>query len=212
MAIVINFIVTYKILGNKYVYNFPRHLIFAAGSGIGVSNISIYNFNQNITHTKKKCVVTLLWLERFIHLFSWRVLQCQHINFFSTTMYPQWIIRDSNGQDNVYFFELVVNSIRYSTSSNFYAMQRMLQARLGYTKRQTHVDMQYHLKHQFIILDNHFGNLSFHFLVRIHLQFNRQMFSTFRQVPQLSPVQFNFLNLISTWQLHSVPNNIYFCS
>jgi hypothetical protein len=26
--------------GNKYVYNFPQTLYFAAGSGIGVSNIS----------------------------------------------------------------------------------------------------------------------------------------------------------------------------
>ena len=34
---------------NKYVYNFPQTSHFASGSGIGVSNIAIYNSIQNIT-------------------------------------------------------------------------------------------------------------------------------------------------------------------
>jgi hypothetical protein len=41
----------------------------------------------------------------------------------------------NSGADNVYFFELVVNSIRYSTSLNFYAIPTDAQATsLGYTK------------------------------------------------------------------------------
>jgi hypothetical protein len=41
----------------------------------------------------------------------------------------------NDGADNVYFFELVINSIRYSTSLNFYAIPTDAQATSsGYTK------------------------------------------------------------------------------
>ena len=45
--------------GNKYVYNFPQTSYFPVGSGIGVSNISIYNSIQNITQKRGNNVVTL---------------------------------------------------------------------------------------------------------------------------------------------------------
>ena len=124
--------------GNKYVYNFPQTSYFAAGSGIGVSNISIYNSIQNITQKRGNNVVTLLWLGTiYTFIFPDGYYSVSDINFFfqQQCILNGLYVTANSGADNVYFFELVVNSIRYSTSLNFYSIPTDAQATsLGYTK------------------------------------------------------------------------------
>mgnify|MGYP000712631811 CR=1 FL=1 len=124
--------------GNKYVYNFPQTSYFPAGSGIGVSNISIYNSIQNITQKRGNNVVTLNWLGTD-HVFNIPngYFSISDLNyFFQNQCILQGLYLTANsGADNIYFFELVINSIRYATSLNFYAIPTDAEATaLGYSK------------------------------------------------------------------------------
>ena len=124
--------------GNKYVYNFPQTSYFPAGSGVGVSNISIYNSIQNISQKRGNNVVILNWLGiDYTFTFEDGYYSVSDINaFLQQKMILNGLYVTANkGADNVYFVELVVNSIRYATSLNLYGIPTDAEATaLGYTK------------------------------------------------------------------------------
>jgi hypothetical protein len=202
--------------GNKYVYNFPQTSYFSAGSGIGVSNISIYNSIQNITQKRGNNVIILNWLgTNYIFNFPDGYYSVSDINFF---LQQQCILNGlyvtaNSGADNVYFFELVVNSIRYSTSLNFYAIPTDAQATsLGYTKP-ANATWTYPVSPQTPSLSfgQPFGNLigfTFGTYPPTVQSTNVQYLST--STPVISPVDSLILtcNLINS--KYSVPNNILF--
>jgi hypothetical protein len=119
----------------------------------------------------------------------------------------------NSGADNVYFFELVVNSIRYSTSLNFYAIPTDAQATsLGYTKP-ANATWTYPVSPQTPSLSfgQPFGNLigfTFGTYPPTVQSTNVQYLST--STPVISPVDSLILtcNLINS--KYSVPNNILF--
>ncbi len=202
--------------GNKYVYNFPQTSYFSAGSGIGVSNISIYNSIQNITQKRGNNVVTLNWLgTNYIFIFPDGYYSVSDINFFfqQQCILNGLYVTANSGADNVYFFELVVNSIRYSTSLNFYAIPTDAQATsLGYTKP-ANATWTYPVSPQTPSLSfgQPFGNLigfTFGTYPPTVQSTNVQYLST--STPVISPVDSLILtcNLINS--KYSVPNNILF--
>jgi hypothetical protein len=202
--------------GNKYVYQFPQTSYFPAGSGIGVSNIAIYNSIQNITEKRGNNKITLNWLGvDYIFTIPNGYYSVSDLNYF---LQNQCIINNlyvtaNDGADNVYFAEIVINSIRYSTSLNFYAIPTESQATgLGYVKP-AGATWSYPLSAQCpsLSFNQAFGNL-------IGLTFgtyppslsstNVQFLST--QTPVISPVDSLILtcNLISS--KYSIPSNVLF--
>jgi hypothetical protein len=202
--------------GNKYVYNFPQTSYFSAGSGIGVSNISIYNSIQNITKKRGNNVVTINWLGvNYVFTFPDGYYSVSDIIFFlqQQCILNGLYVTQNSGADNVYFFELVINSIRYATSLNFYAIPTDAQAtNLGYVKP-SNATWSYPAtsKTPTVTFNQPFGNLigqTFGTYPPIVQSTNVQYLST--QTPVISPVDSLILtcNLINS--KYSVPNNILF--
>jgi hypothetical protein len=203
--------------GNKYVYNFPQTSYFASGSGIGVSNISIYNSIQNITQKRGNNVVILNWLGiDYTFTFEDGYYSVSDINaFLQQKMILNGLYVTANkGADNVYFLELVVNSIRYATSLNLYGIPTDAEATaLGYTKP-ANAQWSYPVSPQTPSLSfgQPFANLiGFTFgtyPLASPQSTNIQILST--QTPVISPVDSLILtcNLINS--KYSIPNNVLF--
>jgi hypothetical protein len=202
---------------NKYQYKFPQTSYFPAGSGIGVSNISIYNSIQNTTQKRGNNVVTLNWLGTdYMFKFEDGYYSVSDINanLQQKMILAGLYVTANKGADNVYFVELVVNSIRYATSLNFYAIPTDAEATgLGYVKP-ANGNWSYPVSPQTprLSFGQPFGNLigqTFGTLPFLSPQStNIQILST--QTPVISPVDSLILtcNLINS--KYSVPNNILF--
>jgi hypothetical protein len=124
--------------GNQFIYRFPNTVKFDVGSAIAVSNISMYNSIQNIIIKRGNNILTLNWLGTdYIFNIPEGYYSVSDLNFF---IQQQCILNGlyttaNPRADNVYFVESVINSIRYSTSLNFYAIPTSAQATaLGYAK------------------------------------------------------------------------------
>ena len=203
--------------GNKYVYKMPQTSYFASGSGIGVSNISIYNSIQNITQKRGNNVVILNWLGiDYTFTFEDGYYSVSDINaFLQQKMILNGLYVTANkGADNVYFVELVVNSIRYATSLNLYGIPTDAEATgLGYTKP-ANAQWSYPVSPQTPSLSfgQPFANLiGFTFgtyPLASPQSTNIQILST--QTPVISPVDSLILtcNLINS--KYSIPNNVLF--
>ena len=124
--------------GNKYIYNFPQTSYFPIGSGIGVSNIAIYNSIQNINAKRGNNTIILNWLGTdYVFLIPDGYYSVSDLNYFlqNQCILNNLYVTANSGADNIYFVELVINSIRYSTSLNFYAIPTSAQATtFGYVK------------------------------------------------------------------------------
>jgi hypothetical protein len=202
--------------GNKYVYNFPQTSYFPSGSGIGVSNISIYNSIQNITQKRGNNVVTLNWLGiDYVLTFPDGYFSVSDINFFfqNFCILNGLYVTANSGADNVYFFELVVNSIRYATSLNFYAIPTEAQAiERGYVKP-SNATWSYPASPQTPSLSfgQPFGNLigqTFGKHPPTTQSSNLQILSN--STPVISPVDSLILTCNLVNSKYSVPNNILF--
>jgi hypothetical protein len=206
--------------GNKYIYNFPQTTYFSAGSGIGVSNISIYNSIQNITAKRQNNVLTLNWLgTNYVFTFPDGYYSVSDINYFlqNQCILNGLYVTSNSGADNVYFIEIQINSIRYSTSLNLYAIPNSTQATASGYEKPTNATWNYPSSPQTPSLSfgQHFGNLiglTFGTYppnrLGLGLGSNIQYLST--QTPVISPVDSLILtcNLINS--KYSVPNNILF--
>ena len=202
--------------GNKYVYNFPQTSHFQAGSGIGVSNIAIYNSVQNINDKRGNNKITLNWLGiDYLFKIPDSYMSVSDLNFFiqNQCILNNLYVIGNDGADNVYFAELVINSVRYSTSLNFYPIPTSSEAiNLGYVKP---LGATWNFPNSPVCpslkFEQPFGNL-------IGLTFGTypptlqstsiQFLST--QTPKISPVDSLILtcNLINS--KYSIPSNILF--
>jgi hypothetical protein len=202
--------------GNKYIYNFPQTSYFSAGSGIGVSNISIYNSIQNITQKRGNNIVTLNWVgTNYIFTFPDGYYSVSDINYF---LQQQCILNGlyvtaNSGADNVHFFELVVNSIRYSTSLNFYAIPTDAQATNSAYSKPANATWSYPISPQTPSLSfgQPFGNLigfTFGTYAPTLQSTNVQYLST--STPVISLVDSLILTCDLINSKYSVPNNILF--
>ena len=124
--------------GNKFVYRFPNTVSFQAGSSIGVSSISMYNSTFNIESSRGNNVINIIWLgTTYILTFEDGYYSVSDINFRiqQFCILNNLYVTSNSGANIVYFIELVVNSVRYSTQINVYAIPTEATAlSLGYTK------------------------------------------------------------------------------
>jgi hypothetical protein len=202
--------------GNKYVYNFPQTVRFEVGSGIGVSNISLYNSIQNITEKRQNNKVTLNWLGvDYVFILDDGYYSVSDINYFiqSQCIKNGLYVTANSGLDNIYFVELAINSIRYSTSLNLYAIPTESSAiSSGYVKP-SNATWSYPSTAETPTLkfEQPFGNIigqTFGTYPSSPSSSNIQFLST--QTPVLSPVDSLILccNLISS--NYSIPSNVFF--
>lgn len=202
--------------GNKFVYNFPTTSYFSAGSGIGVSNIAIYNSIQNVTERRNNNKLTITWLGLDYNiLIPNGYYSVSDLNYFlqNYCIINNLYVTANDGADNVYFIELVINSIRYSTSLNLYAIPTESQAQnLGYVKP-VGATWNYPTEAECPSLqfNQQFGNLiglTFGEYPPVKSSTNVQYLST--STPKISPVDSIILtcNLINS--KYSIPSNILF--
>jgi hypothetical protein len=202
--------------GNKYVYNFPQTNYFPTGSSIGVSQIAMYNSIQNITEQRGNNKISLNWLGEVYNItIPNGYYSVSDLNYF---IHNQFIINNlyvtaNNGSDNVYFVEIVINSIRYSTSLNFYAIPTAAEAsNLGYVKPAgASCNFPDSPECPILSFNQQFGNLlgqTFGSYLPSDRSTNIQYLSI--QTPVISPVDSLILtcNLISS--KYSIPSNILF--
>jgi hypothetical protein len=158
-------------------------------------------------------VVTLNWLGTdYIFIIPNGYYSVSDLNFYLQNQCILNVLYVTSGTDNVYFIELVINSIRYSTSLNIYVIPTDAQASsLGYTKPQN-ATWVYPASPETpsFTFGQQFGNLI------------RQTFGTYgtnqytniqylsSQTPVISPVDSLILtcNLINS--KFSIPSNILF--
>ena len=124
--------------GNRFVYRFPDTVAFHAGSSIGVSSISMYHSTFNIESSRGNNVINIIWLGiTYVLIFEDGYYSVSDINFRiqQFCMLNDLYVTSNSGANIVYFIELVVNSVRYSTKMNVYAIPtESIALSLGYTK------------------------------------------------------------------------------
>jgi hypothetical protein len=202
--------------GNRYEYRFPQTAKFASGSSIAVANLAIYNSIQNITERRGNNIITLQFLEtNYTFIIPNGYYSVSDLNYY---LQSQMVINGlymtaNSGSDNVYFAEIVVNSIRYSTSLNFYAIPTSEQAsNKGYVKP-TNATWEFPTTPQCPSLkfNQPFANLlgyTFGTYPATLQSTNTQILST--QTPVISPVD----SLIFTCNLvsskYSIPSDVFY--
>jgi hypothetical protein len=202
--------------GNRFEYRLPQTSYFPAGSGIGVSNIAIYNSIQNINEKRGNNVIILNWLGTdYIFIIPNGYYSVSDLNFYlqNQCILNGLYLTKNSGADNIYFIELVINSIRYSTSLNLYTIPNQEEASsLGYTKP-SNATWSYPIspKTPSITFGQQFGNLigqTFGTFPPTLQSTNIQYLSS--QTPVISPVDSLILtcNLINS--KYSIPSNILF--
>lgn len=86
---------------NKFIYNFPQTSYFPIGSGIGVSNIAIYNSIQNINSKRGNNIITLNWLGTdYVFLIPDGYYSVSDINYF---LQNQCILNKQQIQEQITF-------------------------------------------------------------------------------------------------------------
>jgi hypothetical protein len=202
--------------GNKYEYRFPQTAKFASGSSIAVANLAIYNSIQNVTEKRGNNVITLNWLNTdYTFIIPNGYYSVSDLNYY---LQQQCIINGlymtaNSGSDNVYFAEIVVNSIRYSTSLNFYAIPTEAEATAkGYVKS-TNATWNFPASSQCpsLTFNQPFANLlgyTFGTFPPTLQSTNTQILSS--QTPVISPVD----SLIFTCNLvsskYSIPSDVFY--
>ena len=123
---------------NTYSYRFPQTTKFQAGCSIGVSSISMYNSLQNINVTRQNNTLIFVFLGTS---YTWIIPDGYYsIDSLNYYLQQQCILNNlyvttNNGLNFVYFIEIQVNTARYSTSLNFFAIPTSAQATsLGYSQ------------------------------------------------------------------------------
>jgi hypothetical protein len=201
--------------GNRFEYRLPQTSYFPAGSGIGVSNIAIYNSIQNINEKRGNNLVTLNWLgTEYTFKIENGYYSVSDLNHYlqNQCILNGLYVTANSGADNVYFIELVINSIRYSTSLNLYVIPTDAQASsLGYTKP-SNATWSYPVSPQTpsFTFGQQFGNL----IGQTFGTYGKNQYTNIQylstQTPVISPVDSLILtcNLINS--KYSIPSNILF--
>lgn len=118
---------------NQYSYRFPQHTKFLAGSGVGVANVSIFNSFQNINVTRANNTLVFVFLGVS---YTWVIpsgfYTISDLNYYlqSQCILNNLYVTTNSGLNFVYFIEVQVNAVRYSTSLNFLPYQQVQQQHL----------------------------------------------------------------------------------
>jgi hypothetical protein len=201
---------------NQFKYNFPQTSYFSAGSSIGVSNIAIYNSIFNITQKRGNNKLTIHFLgtdyditipDGFFsisQLNSFIQNQCIINKLFVTT---------NDGEDYVYFLELIVNSVRYGSSLIFYKIPTAEEAsNLKYVKPAGATwDFPSEAKTPTLSFGQSFGNLigfTFGRYPKIPSSEKIEFLNT--QTPKISPVDSLILTCNLVNSKYSIPSNVLF--
>jgi hypothetical protein len=203
--------------GNRFIYRFPNTVKFDVGSAIAVANISMYNSIQNITIKRGNNVLTFNFLGvDYTFNIPEGYYSISDLNFY---LQQQCIIRGlymtaNKGSDNVYFVELVVNSIRHATSLNFYVIPTESEATAkGYVKP-TNATWTFPLVAQTprLSFNQSFGNLigfTFGTYPLANPQpTNIQILSS--ETPVISPTDSLILTCNLVNSKYSIPNDVFF--
>ena len=203
--------------GNKYVYTFPQCARFQAGTGIGVAGIAIYNSIQNITVARGNNTLILSWLGTIYNLtIPPGYYSVSDINYClqNFCILNGLYCTSNSGANNIYFVELAINSVRYATSLNFYAIPTASQAAaLGYTQA-PNAAWSYPVSSSlcpYLTFNQQFANLigqTFGTYPQFVSSSNVQYLST--QSPIISPIDSLIFccNLVNS--KYSIPNNILY--
>jgi hypothetical protein len=202
--------------GNRFVYRFPQTSYFSIGSGIGVSNIAIYNSIQNITEKRGNNKITLNWLGvDYIFTIPDGYYSVTDLNFFiqNQCIINNLYVTANDGADNVYFVELSINSVRYSTQLNFYVIPTASQASaLGYIKPSGATwNFPAEKVTPTLSFQQAFGNLigqTFGTYPQTPSSNNIQFLSS--QTPKISPVDSLILTCNLVNSKYSIPSNVLF--
>ena len=201
---------------NQYSYRFPQHAKFEAGSGVGVANVSIFNSFQNINVTRANNTIVFVFLGVS---YTWVIpsgfYTISDLNYYfqNQCIINNLYVTTNNGLNFVYFIEIQVNTVRYSTSLNFFAIPTSATATtLGYSKP-TGASWNYPTTATTptLTFTQNFGNLiglTFGTYPLTTSASNIQYLSTF--TPVITPVNSIIFccNLISS--KYSIPNNILY--
>ena len=201
---------------NAYSYRFPQTTKFQAGCAIGVAGISMFNSFQNINVIRQNNKVTFVFLGLS---YTWTIpdgyYSVDSLNYYfqSQCILNNLYVTTNNGLNFIYFIELQLNTARYSTSLNFFAIPTSAQASaLGYSQPSGSTWSYPSVPTTpTLTFNQNFGNLigiTFGTYPTTLSSTNIQYLSTF--TPIINPINSVIFccNLISS--KYSIPNNILY--
>ena len=202
--------------GNRFIYSFPQTAAFATGTGLGVAGVAVFNSFQNINIARNNNTLVLNWLgTNYTFTIPSGYWSISDLNYF---IQQQCVINGlymtaNNGSNNIYFAELVINSVRYATSLNLYSIPTAAQATaLGYNQPANPTwAFPATAQTPTLTFNQQFGNLvglTFGTYPPVAQSTNIQYLST--TTPVISPINSLILccNLVSS--KYSIPNNVLY--
>jgi hypothetical protein len=202
--------------GNQYTYTFPSSKRFAVGSGIGVNGIAIYNSVFNITTARQNNSIVFIFLGvSYTFTIPDGYYSISDLNYF---LQSQFILNGlyltaNDGSDNVYFAEILINTVRYSTSLNFYVIPTESDALAqGYSKP-ANSTWSYPVSQRTpsLTFSSVFGELvgqEAGTYPPVNTSLNTQYLST--KTPVISPVDSLILCCNLVYSSFSIPNNVFY--
>ena len=217
--IVINSSNFVKNSGNTFIYSLPSSVKLTTKSKCGVAAISVYNSTFNISAARGNNTITFAFHAASTITKEYTIpdgyYSVSDLNFFlqSKMFADNLYVFSNNGANVVYFFEIVLNSVQYSTQLNSYYLPTAGEAAtLGYTKS-SGASWAFPVANRTpqLTFNAAFGNL---------IGFNAQTYPATVQAtnqskiseksPNISPIDSYVLtcNLINS--KYSIPNNVFF--
>jgi len=123
---------------NTFIYNFPSTIQFTKDDQVALSGCSIYNSTFNVSAALGNNSLTITWNANTVTTFTTIMpdgfYQYSDINQFIQFFCIANNLYMSSSSGNVYFIELVTNSVQYKAQLNSYPLPTAVQATaLGYT-------------------------------------------------------------------------------
>ena len=202
---------------NTFLYRFPNTVHFDVGSAIGVQSLSIYNSTFNIEQRRGNNTLQILWLGTTYNiLIDDGYYSVSDINFKiqQFCILNNLYLLSNNGNNIIYYVELVTNSVRYSVQLNLYAIPSQAQATaLGYTQppNATWTFPVIQITPQLNVISQSFGNLiGFVFgTYPLTAQNTTQNFLS-TLTPIISPINSYILTCNLLNSKYSIPNNTFY--
>jgi len=127
---------------NTFTYNFPSTVKFPEKTQIGVSSIAVYNSTFSISVARGNNTITVVFPNGAGFLTQVFTIpdgyySSSDLNYFLQyqCLILGWFATTNNGANNIYFLEIVQNSVQYKIQINAYYVPTSAQATtLGYTQ------------------------------------------------------------------------------
>ena len=122
---------------NTFQYNLPQSTKFLEGSSVGVVSISLFNSTFNITAARGNNTLTFIFNAATPATYNWTIPDGYYtISDLNYWLQSQFIVNKlyaTTTTGNVYFYDFVQNSVRYSVQTDSYYIPTSAQATtLGY--------------------------------------------------------------------------------